>query len=100
MCAPGGRAATFYTGAASGSDGQAVMVLTATGFASGTDAVGQVRGEAEGDLILYFNTTVGVASLLVVDGPDAAHSIARFSNIDSLADLQGAGLTANDFIFG
>ncbi len=50
-------------------------------------------------MIVYFNSTVGVASLLVVDGPDAAHSIARFTNINSLAELKDAGFSSADFIF-
>ena len=84
---PGGRAASFFSGDADGSNGEAVMVLTGTGYASGADAVIDAQGEAAGDLIVYFNTTVNVASLLVVDGPDAAHSIARFTGITSLEDL-------------
>ena len=95
----GGRAATFYAGAAAGSNGQAAMVLTDQGFASGTDAVLAAQGEATGDLIVYFNTTVGVASLLYVDAADTAHSIARFTNIASIDDLAAAGFTANDFVF-
>jgi Ca2+-binding RTX toxin-like protein len=97
--ASGGAAATFYKGAAGGSNGEAVMILTDQGFASGTDAVGAAQNEATGDFVLYFNTTVNVASLLFVDGPDAAHSIARFTNIDSLEDLQMANFQANDFLF-
>ena len=66
------------------------MVLTDQGFATGTDAVVAAKGEAKGDFVMYFNISVGVASLLFVDAPNTAHSIARFSNIDSLADLQAA----------
>ena len=68
------------------------MVLTDTGFATGADAVTAAQNEAMGDFVLYFNTTVNVASLLFVDALDMAHSIARFANIDSLEDLQGRRL--------
>jgi Ca2+-binding RTX toxin-like protein len=95
----GGRAASFFTGAAADSNGQAVMVLTDTGFVTGLDAVAAAQGEALGDFVLYFNTTVNVASLLFVDGTDTAHSIARFANIDSLDELADAGFRAGDFIF-
>lgn len=96
---PGGNAATFFSGDAADSAGEAVMVLTDTGFASGVDAVAAAQGEAEGDLIVYFNTTVGVASLLYVTGPDAARSVARFTDIASVEDLAAEGFTANDFLF-
>lgn len=95
----GGRAATFFSGDAADSNGEAVVVLTGTGFASGVDAVAAAQGEAEGDLIVYFNTTVGVASLLYVTGTDTARSIARFTDITSVEALEAEGFTANDFVF-
>ena len=45
-----------------------------------------------GDFVIYFNTTVNVGSLLFVDALDAAHSIARFANIDSLGGPAGRQL--------
>ena len=75
------------------------MVLTGTGFATGADAVLPPQNEAMGDFVVYFNTTANVASLLFVDAPDSAHSIARFANMDSLADLRQAGFDAGDFLF-
>lgn len=95
----GGPAASFFKGAAANYNGQSVAVLTGQGFATGIDAVVAAEGEARGDLLLYFNSSVGVASLLFVDAPDDAHSIARFSNIDSLADLRAAPFDAGDFLF-
>ncbi len=94
-----GTASSFFSGDAMESDGEAVMILTEQSFASGADAVLAAQNEAAGDMIVYFNSTVGVASLLVVDGPDAAHSIARFTNITSLAELKDAGFSSADFIF-
>lgn len=99
MDGPGGKAATFFSGDADASAGEAVMVLTGDGYAAGTDAVLDAQGEAQGDMILYFNTTAGVASLLYVDGTDAAHSIARFTDINSLGELASSGFSANDFLF-
>jgi putative nodulation protein len=97
--ANGGAAASFFSGAAADSNGEAVMILTDQGFATGVDAVLAAQNEELGDFIVYFNTTVNVASLLFVDGTDLAHSIARFSNIESLEDLQATNFQANDFIF-
>jgi Ca2+-binding RTX toxin-like protein len=95
----GGQAASFFKGAAANSNGQSVMVLTDQGFATGIDAVTAAKGEAAGDFVIYFNTTVNVGSLLYVDGTDTAHSIARFANIDSLPDLQAASFDAGDFLY-
>jgi len=94
-----GAAATFFSGAAAQSDGEAVMVITDQRFATGADAVLAAQNESEGDFIIYFNTTVQAASLLYVDGTDTAHSIARFTNIDTLRELRRADFSAEDFIF-
>ncbi|NKE46004.1 hypothetical protein HB662_14535 [Roseomonas frigidaquae] len=98
--AQGGRVSSFYSGDAAGSNGQGVMVLTDTAFASGALAVQAAQGEQAGDMIVYFNSTVNVASLLVVSAPDTAVSIARFTDITDLGGLQAAGLSASDFVFG
>jgi hypothetical protein len=95
----GGRASSFFKGDTEDSNGEAVMVLTDKGFATGAQAVLEANNEATGDFIIYFNTTVNVGSLLFVDALDTAHSIARFANIDSLADLQAADFDAGDFLF-
>ena len=95
----GGAAASFYSGGAAGAAGENVVVLNETGFASGALAVQAIGGEAAGDMIVYFNTTVGVASLLVVSAPDAATSIARFTDINSVEELAATGFTAGDFMF-
>jgi hypothetical protein len=91
--------ASFFSGAAAGSAGEGVMVLTDQAFASGALAVQAAQGEQAGDMVVYFNSTVGVASLLAVSAPDTAASIARFTGINSLDQLQTAGFTAGDFIF-
>lgn len=90
---------TFYSGAAAGSAGERVMVLTDQGFANGGLAVQAAQGEQGGDFVVYFNTTVNAASLLVVSAPDTAASIARFTDITSLEDFQAAGLSSSDFVF-
>jgi Ca2+-binding RTX toxin-like protein len=95
----GGRAASFFKGDTEDSNGESVMILTDKGFATGGQAVLEANNEATGDFIIYFNTTVNVGSLLFVDALDTAHSIARFANIDSLADLQAADFDAGDFLF-
>lgn len=95
----GGIASSFFKGAVAASNGESVMILTDQAFATGADAVTAAQNEAMGDFIVYFNTTVNAASLLFVDGANAAHSITRFTNIDSLADLQATNFTASDFIF-
>ena len=96
---PGGAAESFFSGAASGANGERVVVVTDQGFASGAAAVQAVGGEEAGDFVIYFNTTVNVSSLLVVSAPDTATSIARFTNFASLEDLQNADFTAGDFLF-
>ena len=95
----GGAAASFYSGGAAGAAGEDVVVLTEVGFASGALAVQAVAGEQAGDMVVYFNTTVGVASLLVVSAPDAATSIARFTDINSVEELAATGFTVGDFMF-
>jgi Ca2+-binding RTX toxin-like protein len=95
----GGRAETFFKGAAEDSDGEAVMILDEVGFASGADAVLAAQNEEFGDFVMYFNTTVNVASLLFVDALDTAHSIARFADITTIEDLQDADFRAGDFLF-
>lgn len=95
----GGAASSFYSGAASGSNGERVVVLTDQGFASGALAVQAAQNEDAGDFVLYFNTTVNTGSLLVVSGPDAATSIARFTDATTLEDFQAVGFSANDFVF-
>ena len=95
----GGAASSFFSGAAAQSNGDRVMVLTDQGFESGALAVQAAQGEGAGDFVVYFNTTVNAASLLVVSAPDSATSIARFTDITSLTDFQAAGFGASDFIF-
>ncbi len=95
----GGAATSFYSGAASGSNGERVVVLTDQGFASGALAVQAAQGEDAGDFVLYFNTTVNTGSLLVVSAPDTATSIARFTDATTLEDFQAIGFSANDFVF-
>jgi Ca2+-binding RTX toxin-like protein len=95
----GGAASSFYSGAAAGSNGEAVMILDDQAFATAEAAVTAANGEAAGDLIIYFNSTVNAASLLYVDGANAAHSFARFASISSLATLQNTNFTAGDFWF-
>lgn len=96
---PRGAASSFFSGAAAQSNGERVMVLTDQGFASGALVVQAAQGEGAGDFVVYFNTTLNAASLLVVSAPDAATSIARFTDIASVADLQATGFSASDFIF-
>jgi Ca2+-binding RTX toxin-like protein len=95
----GGEVQSFFSGGAASSNGESIMVLTDQAFASGALAVQAAQGEAAGDMIVYFNSTVNVASLLVVSAPDAAASIARFTDVNSLEALQGTGFAASDFIF-
>ena len=95
----GGRAASFFKGDTEDSNGESVMILTDKGFATGAQAVLEANNEAMGDFVIYFNTTVNVGSLLFVDALDMAHSIARFTNIDALEDLQDTNFTAGDFLF-
>ena len=95
----GSATASFFSGAASASNGERVVVLTDQGFASGALAVQAAQGEDAGDFVVYFNTTVNTGSLLVVSAPDTATSIARFTDATTLGEFQAIGFTAADFIF-
>jgi len=95
----GGQTASFYAGGAAGANGENVVVLNEVGFATGALAAQTLAGEQAGGMILYFNTTVGVASLLVVSAPDTVVSIARFVDIGSVEELAAANFTASDFVF-
>jgi Ca2+-binding RTX toxin-like protein len=96
---PGSAVDTFFSGAAAGANGESVVVITDQSFASGLLAASTIANEDVGDLVIYFNTTVNVASLLYVSAPNTVNSIARFTNIDDLADLQTANFAAEDFTF-
>lgn len=95
----GGAAESFFSGAASDSNGERVIVLTDQGFATGVSAVQAAQGEDAGDFVLYFNTTVNTGSLLVVSAPDTATSIARYTDTTTLEDFPAIGFSANDFVF-
>ncbi len=95
----GGMVDSFFSGAAAMAMGQSVVVVTDQAFTSGLLAAQAVQGEEAGDMILYFNSTVGVASLLVASAPDTVVSIARFTDITSLGALQAAGFGQADFVF-
>lgn len=95
----GGQVLEFFSGAAADARGESVMVLTDRSFATGLAAAQAVRGENGGDMILYHNSAVGVASLLFVSAPDVVNSIARFTDVTSIEALRATGFTAADFIF-
>jgi hypothetical protein len=95
----GSATMSFFSGAAADAQGESVVVITDQAFASGAQVAPLVTGEQAGDFLIYFNSTVGVASLLHVSAPDTAASIARFTDIESLEDLQNTAFTANDFVF-
>lgn len=97
--AAAGAAGSFHSGAAADADGESVVVITDQDFASAALAAAAVEGEEAGDLIVYYNTTVGVGSLLYVSAPDTVGSIARFTDVASLEDLQAKAFTADDFQF-
>jgi hypothetical protein len=95
----GSATTSFFSGAAVDARGENVVVVTDQAFTSGAQVAPLVAGEQAGDFLIYFNSTVGVASLLHVSAPDTAASIARFTDIESLEDLQNTAFTANDFVF-
>lgn len=96
---PSTRVDSFYAGAAAGATGESVLVLTDQGFASAAAAAAAVTGEQTGDLILYFDTTVGTGNLLYVQDVNEAASIARFSDVSSLSDLAGKNFSQDNFVF-
>ena len=90
---------SFFKGAAADANGESVVVVTDQSFALGSQVPLAIDGEQAGDLIIYFNTTFNVGSLLYVSAPDTAASIARFTNVDTLQELAGLNFVAEDFVF-
>jgi Ca2+-binding RTX toxin-like protein len=95
----GTRVDSFFRGAAGDANGESVVVVTDQSFALGSQVPLAIDGEQAGDLIIYFNTTFNVGSLLYVSAPDTAASIARFTNVDTLQELAGLNFVADDFVF-
>jgi hypothetical protein len=103
---PGYPVSSFYSGAASGANGEHVVVITDQPFTSASAAASAISGETAGDIIVYhYNDGITrVTNLAYVTSDDHAHefahvSFANQSGLFNLADLAGAGLTAADFTF-
>ncbi|RAZ71758.1 calcium-binding protein [Mesorhizobium atlanticum] len=89
---------TFYSGEATGANGEHVVVLT-NSFANGSQAAGAISNEHTGDIIVYFNPLTQTANLAYVTSENNAEDFAHLSNVQSVADLAGLGLGASDFTF-
>ncbi|KGM34341.1 hypothetical protein P409_10815 [Inquilinus limosus MP06] len=90
---------TFYSGAASGANGEHVVVVTDQSFASGSAAAQGISGEAAGDIIAYYDSKTGTANLAYVTSANHADVFAELSNVHSVDDLAALHLTASDFTF-
>ncbi|WP_404295635.1 hypothetical protein ACD578_29865 (plasmid) [Microvirga sp. RSM25] len=90
---------TFYSGAASGANGEHVTVITDRSFASASDAASAISDEHAGDIIVYLASSTGTANLAYVTSENHMDEFARLANVNSLAELRGLHLTAWDFMF-
>ncbi|AYG70660.1 calcium-binding protein [Rhizobium sp. CCGE531] len=97
--ARGNQVDTFYSGPASGANGEHVIVITDHSFADGSAAAGDISGEAAGDIVAYFNYNTMTADLGYVTSENHVDDFAHLSNVQSLLHLAGLGLTASDFMF-
>lgn len=88
---------SFYSGAASGANGEHVVVITGESFNSASEAASAISGEHAGDIIVYQSSyTDRVATLAYVTAEDNGHEFAHLGGVATVADL---GLTASDFTF-
>lgn len=93
----GSPVSSFYSGAASGANGEHVVVITGEFFNSASEAASAISGEHAGDIIVYQSSyTDRVANLAYVTADDNAHEFAHLGGVVTVADL---GLTASDFTF-
>ncbi|AGS25572.1 calcium-binding protein [Rhizobium etli] len=97
--ARGNQVDTFYSGPASGANGEHVVVITDRGFTDGSAAAKAISGEAAGDIIAYFNDNSMTANLGYVTSENYVDDFAHLSNVENLLHLAGLGLTASDFTF-
>ncbi|MER9307638.1 calcium-binding protein [Mesorhizobium sp. M0496] len=93
----GSPVSSFYSGAASGANGEHVVVITGESFNSPNEAARAISGEHAGDIIVYQSSyTDRVATLAYVTAEGSAHEFAHLGGVVTVADL---GLTASDFTF-
>ncbi|GLS36301.1 hypothetical protein GCM10010869_18900 [Mesorhizobium tianshanense] len=97
----GSPVSSFYSGAASGANGEHVVVITDQPFTSASAAASAISGEAAGDIIVYhYNDGINrIANLAYVTSENNAHEFVHLSGVNTLADLANLGLTASDFTF-
>lgn len=96
---PGYPVDTFYSGAASGANGEHVVVITDRSFASGTQAASAISGENAGDIIVYHDYQTQTANLAFVTSANHVDEFAHLGSFQGVADLAHLHLTASDFTF-
>ncbi|WP_342354148.1 hypothetical protein [Rhizobium grahamii] len=90
---------TFYSGKASGANGEHVVVITDRSFANGSTAASAISGETVGDIIVYHDSKTNTADLAYVTSANHVDVFAHLSGIHSVSDLTNIHLTASDFTF-
>ncbi|RDJ01868.1 calcium-binding protein [Rhizobium grahamii] len=88
---------TFYSGKASGANGEHVVVITDRSFANGSAAALAISGETAGDIIVYHNSETNTADLAYVTSANHVDVFAHLLHSES--DLANMHLTASDFTF-
>ncbi|PDT33980.1 MULTISPECIES: calcium-binding protein [Sinorhizobium] len=96
---PGYPVDTFYSGNASGANGEHVVAITDRSFADGSAAANAISGESAGDIVVYHNSKTHTADLAYVTSANHVDVFAHLSRVDSVSDLANLHLTASDFIF-
>ncbi|CDX35265.1 Ca-binding nodulation protein NodO [Mesorhizobium plurifarium] len=96
---PGHPVDMFYAGAASGANGEHVVVITDRSFTDGGGAANAISGEHAGDIIAYFNDTTRTVHLGFVTAENKVDEFGQLIGPHSPADLGGLHLSAEDFAF-
>ncbi|TCN27558.1 calcium-binding protein [Sinorhizobium americanum] len=90
---------TFYSGKASGANGEHVVVITDRSFADGSAAASAISGESAGDIIVYHDYKNHTADLAYVTSANHVDVFAHLSGVYSVSNLANLHLTASDFTF-
>lgn len=90
---------TFYSGKASGANGEHVVVITDRSFADGTAAARAISGEAAGDILVYHDNKMHTANLAYVTSENSVDPLVHLPGVQTVADLANMHLTGWDFTF-
>ncbi|MDL2408258.1 calcium-binding protein [Rhizobium calliandrae] len=84
---------TFYSGAASGTNGEYVVVITDRSFADGSAAASAISGEAAGDILVYHDYKTQTANLAYVTSENSVDELVHLTGVQTVDDLAHMHLT-------